>query len=164
MRAQPGKDPLRGRSLLQGRGAPGCPSQGRPKRNRERYPPGHSIAPTEFPKAQSAAGVLGPEAAIHRCMCASSGGDPSPDHAHGRLPVRAFPRESGGTVAISQPSTDPRVARWPNGQRDFCSRPRRQPRPPEGCLADAGAGITSPIADVPTRVDVACRCTGNEVS
>ena len=103
----------------------------------------------------------GHEAATHRCIGPSGGGDPSPDHAHGRLPVRAFPRESNWMVAISQPSTDSKVARKPN-------KASRTSAPPTdwGVWPPAASrkGNTPPGVDALTRVDVACRHLGNEVS
>jgi hypothetical protein len=126
---------------------------------------GHSIAPTEFPKARSAAGVIGPRDRHTPLHAPFRWRVPIPGHALRRLPARASPRGSFGMVAISQPSTDHRDVPASLGQRDFCSPrqacERSQLLGPTRCEQERG--ITSPPIDALTRVDVACRYMGNEV-
>jgi hypothetical protein len=85
------------------------PAGGVPGAEREGPPMAIHLPPLSSPRGGPPRGSSGSRAARHRCMCPSGGGSPSPSHARGRLLVRVCPRRSGGTVAIGQPSTDPKM-------------------------------------------------------
>lgn len=145
------------------RSPPGC---WHPTRGARRAAYSHSIAPTEFPKVRSAAAVLGSRDRHTPLHAPFRWRVPFPGHARRRLPVGAFPRRSFRMVAISQPSTDHRIAPVGRSQRDFGSL-HSSPTGGANCLgspaADKKEGITSPPIDALTRVDVACRYVGNEM-
>ena len=104
------------------------PSHERPTRRTYKTANGHSIAPTEFPKEQSAAEVIGSRDHQTPLHVPFRWREPTPSHARRRIPARAYPRRSERMVAISQPSTDSIMCPLTQEPTGLLLPPRAQPQ------------------------------------
>jgi hypothetical protein len=123
------------------------------------------LPPLSFPKGGPPRGVVGSLDRRTPLHAPFEWRVPVPGHARRRLPVRASPRGSLGMVAIGHPPTDHKCCARRPKPAGLLLPVRALPAVPH-CVGlpavKRARRMSSPRTDALTRVNIACRCQGNE--